>query len=266
MNLESLIIKLKPVMRRAGEEIMDIYRVGAKPNFKEDGSPVTLADKRSEEIILKALKRLLPEIPVISEEDPKSHTLDVHSKYFLVDPLDGTKGFLDFDGRGSFTVNIGLISNGDPLLGLIYVPVTKQMFFGISKSGSYIEEKEGFIKPIKVRVSDWDGAIAVASEKHRSQKTDQWLKNKNITDVVSASSSMKFCSLAKGEADVYPRFGPTMEWDTAAGHAILLGAGGFVTLGDGKTVLRYGKKNYRNGDFIAWGGLSPQTCFQTNAS
>ena len=255
LNLDFIITQLKPVMRKAGHEIMKIYKVGVQPHFKEDGSPVTLADKRSEEILVTALRDIAPKTPIISEENPDSHTLAVNQEYFLVDPLDVTKGFLDFNGEGNFTVNIGLISDGKPLLGLIYVPVTEQMFFGISNRGSYMQEKTGATTAIGVKSFDVKRIIAVASQKHRSKRTDKWLAEKKITQIIQVSSSMKFCSVAKGDADVYPRFAPTMEWDTAAGHAILLGSGGRVTLGDGTTDLRYGKKNYKNGDFIAWGGL-----------
>ena len=242
-------------MRKAGMAIMDIYGEGINPDYKEDGSPVTLADRRSEEILVTGLRKIAPKIPIISEENAESHKLKDNREYFLVDPLDGTKEFLEFDGKGNFTVNIGLISNGEPIMGIIYAPVRAEMFFGISSFGSFIEEESAQAQSIKVRTDRRGPTIAVASKKHSSYRTSAWLSKKSITKIISASSSIKFCSVAKGDADVYPRFAPTMEWDTAAGHAILLGAGGLVTLSDEKTILRYGKNNYRNGDFIAWGGV-----------
>ena len=243
-------------MRRAGEAIIEVYKSSKNEiETKGDGSPVTIADKRSENILIKALLKIAPDIPIISEENPFSHLTKPSQIYFLVDPLDGTKEFLDINGSGDFTVNIGLILNGKPMLGLIYAPVSEQLFYGLSSSRSYIEKQVGSINPIRIRKTNGERSIAVASKKHRSEETNDWLLKKNISDIISVSSSIKFCSVAKGDADVYPRFAPTMEWDTAAGHAILLGAGGSVTLDDGVTPLLYGKKDYRNGNFIAWGGM-----------
>ena len=243
-------------MRRAGEAIIEVYKSSKKEiETKGDGSPVTIADKRSEKILIKALLEIAPDIPIISEENASSHLRKPSQIYFLVDPLDGTKEFLDINGSGDFTVNIGLILNGKPILGLIYAPVSEQLFYGLSSSRSYIEKQVGSINPIRIRKTNGERSIAVASKKHRSEETNDWLLKKNISDIISVSSSIKFCSVAKGDADVYPRFAPTMEWDTAAGHAILLGAGGSVTLDDGVTPLLYGKKDYRNGNFIAWGGM-----------
>ena len=242
-------------MLEAGEAIMKIYRAGIEAEYKEDGSPVTKADRHSEEILLSGINQFAPGVPIISEENLESHKIKPDDYFFLVDPLDGTKEFLDFNGAGNFTVNIGLIFNGQPIMGLIYVPVTKKLFLGISTRGSYVEDEVGNIKRMmtNTKFNSSSEIIAVASKKHRSKSTDDWLLKNKITEIISASSSIKFCSIANGEADVYPRFGPTMEWDTAAGHAILLGAGGYVTLGDEKTILSYGKTEYRNSDFIAWG-------------
>ena len=255
-NLEFLVSTLKPVMRRAGKAIIEVYKTSKNEiETKGDGSPVTIADKRSEKILIKALLKIAPDIPIISEENSSSHLIKPSQIYFLVDPLDGTKEFLDIHGSGDFTVNIGLILNGKPILGLIYAPVSEQLFYGLSSSGSYIEKQGGSINPIRIRKTNSERSIAVASKKHQSEETNDWLLKNNISDIISVSSSIKFCSVAKGDADVYPRFAPTMEWDTAAGHAILLGAGGSVTLDDGVTPLLYGKKDYRNGNFIAWGGM-----------
>jgi len=252
LNLEKLIFNLKPVVFEAGDAIMKIYKNGAKAEYKEDGSPVTIADRLSEEIILKSLNSIAPNIPIVSEENSISHKKVFSDEYFLVDPLDGTKEFLDFSGFGEFTVNIGLISKNRPIMGIIYSPNSEQLYYGISTEGSFSENKNGKILNLKAKKNETDEIIAIASKNHLSLKTETWLADRKIKNIISASSSIKFCAIAKGDADVYPRFSPTMEWDTAAGDAILTGAGGRVTLGDSDKLLFYGKPNYRNLDFIAW--------------
>ena len=253
INYPFLLKELQIAARDAGNEIMKIYASSIEASYKEDGSPVTLADKAAEYIILKKLKDIAPDILIISEESSMSHKLQSASQFFLIDPLDGTKEFLKKDGLGSFTVNIGLIENGIPTLGIVYAPALNRMFFASSSSGSF-EESNNLIRPIKVRALPPSGAVAVASISHRDELTEAWLKDHKIKNTTSIGSSLKFCLVACGEADVYPRFGPTMEWDTAAGDAVLRWAGGSVTLPD-NSLFNYGKPNYRNGSFIACGSF-----------
>ena len=169
------------------------------------------------------------------------------SVFFLVDPLDGTKEFLKCDGKGAFTVNIALIENKEPTLGIVYAPALGRMFFGSKGNGAFEGDRS-----ICARREIAGKKIAVASQSHRDAKTDAWLSKNNISETVSIGSSLKFGLLANGEADVYPRFSPTMEWDTAAGDAILRAAGGMVLNPDG-SPFTYGKTDYRNGAFIATG-------------
>lgn len=251
INYQSLLSALDPVVRAAGKAIMEVYKEGNKDGVEQkgDGSPVTKADKRAEEIILAGLKKHAPDIPVVSEENAASHSLAPPPCYFLVDPLDGTREFIRADGKGSFTVNIALIENAAPIFGIVFAPALDRMFSGIVGVGAL----EGG-NSIAIRAKPDTGAVAVASHSHRDAETDSWLEKNGISKTVSIGSSLKFCLLACGEADVYPRFGPTMEWDTAAGHAVLSAAGGRVEHPDG-AQFTYGKKEYRNGPFIAFGSL-----------
>ncbi len=248
---EEWIPHLENAAREAGTRIMEIHQQGAQAEFKNDGSPVTEADRAAEEVILSALNQMAPEIPVVSEENAESHHLDPPEIFFLVDPLDGTKEFLRPDGQGSFTVNIALIEKMEPVLGVIFAPALDRMFHGF-KGGGSVEKSPGREGPIRVRQLPESGSRAVASRSHRNEETNRWLEAHQIRETVSIGSSLKFCLVACGEADVYPRFGPTMEWDTAAGDAILRAAGGLTTNPDG-SVFRYGKAGYRNSSFIAYG-------------
>ncbi len=252
MSLLGLIDELIPCILKAGKKIMEIYNSDLSIKLKGDGSPVTQADKASEEVILAELKKLAPDILVISEENTLSHYKIATRKYFLVDPLDGTKEFLKKDGKGSFTVNIGLIENNIPKMGIVYAPALKQLFFGCKNFGAW-KITHGKKSRISVRDFKKNNITAVASASHRDTETDSWLKEHNVTKTKSIGSSLKFCLIASGQADVYPRFGPTMEWDTAAGDAILRAAGGSVTNPD-LSIFNYGKDLYKNGPFIAWGG------------
>jgi 3'(2'), 5'-bisphosphate nucleotidase len=252
MNKVDLIEKLIPCILQAGIKIMEIYDLVPKKTFKPDGSPVTEADKAAEKIILADLKRIVPDIPIVSEENPDSHSNTSTDKYFLVDPLDGTKEFLKQDGKGSFTVNIGLIENKIPVMGIIYAPALNRLFCGCNEYGAW-EVLNNTRKQLSVRIPESHNIIAVASISHKDQETADWLTKRNINNTISVGSSLKFCLVASGEADVYPRFGPTMEWDTAAGDAILRAAGGLVTNPDLSNLI-YGKPHYKNNHFIAWGG------------
>ena len=247
MDHQSLIKALAPVARQAGAAIMAIHSRGVIADTKGDGSPVTEADRAAETIILEALAKIAPDITIISEENTESHALAAPDRFFLVDPLDGTKEFLKVDGKGAFTVNIALVENGVPVAGVVYAPALDRMFAGSAESGAFEDES-----PITVRDIPSSGPVAVASASHRDETTNQWLADNDITETVSIGSSLKFCLLAAGEADIYPRFSPTMEWDTAAGDAVLRAAGGRVRKPDG-TAFLYGKPEYRNGAFVARG-------------
>jgi 3'(2'), 5'-bisphosphate nucleotidase len=245
LNYSNLIASLVPVARNAGEAIMDVYNDGFEHDIKSDGSPVTKADKAAEKIILDGLRSHAPDIAVVSEENPSSHDLQAPDIFFLVDPLDGTKEFLKRDGKGAFTVNIALIEHKTPTMGIVFAPALNRMFYGAQNLGVFENDKS-----IKASAVPIESRIAVASQSHRDENTDRWLDENNIQKTVSIGSSLKFALLACGEAHVYPRFSPTMEWDTAAGDAILRAAGGMMFNPDGKP-FEYGKANYLNGGFIA---------------
>jgi 3'(2'), 5'-bisphosphate nucleotidase len=233
--------------RAAGERIMEHYKGDNVVYEKQDASPVTDADHQANEMIVSALKKITPHILIVSEE---GHKPDVSgAEYFwLVDPLDGTKSFIK--GRGYFTVNIGLIQNcSNPVFGVIYDPAGKVMYYG-SSQGAF-REQDGVSTRIHARKAP-NPATAFISHSHINKPTEDYLLSKNIGERIPCASSIKFCFLAEGKGDIYPRFGPTMEWDTAAGHAILKAAGGDITLPGGETFL-YGKANFLNGNFIAFG-------------
>ncbi|MEO0327890.1 MAG: 3'(2'),5'-bisphosphate nucleotidase CysQ [Pseudomonadota bacterium] len=248
-KLTELMHSLLPCAKEAGEAIMHIHAGTVTAEIKGDGSPVTAADEAAEVIILDALKSKAPEIPIVSEENSESHAMKAPETFFLVDPLDGTKEFLKKDGKGAFTVNIALIKNSTPIMGIVYAPALERLFYGSIDDGAFENGRE-----ISIRSLPQTGPVAVASASHRDAETDQWLSNNKITDTVSIGSSLKFCLVASGEADVYPRFGPTMEWDTGAGDAVLRAAGGSVSNPDG-SLFKYAKPEYRNGPFIAKGQM-----------
>ncbi|PHS29351.1 MAG: 3'(2'),5'-bisphosphate nucleotidase [Robiginitomaculum sp.] len=251
-------------MLAAGRVILKVRADGSDHSIKGDGSPVTLADTRAEYILLKALQATVPDIPVVAEEAAEAgHIPKTAGAFFLVDPLDGTKEFIR--GGTDFTVNIGLIENGLPVFGLIYVPATGRFYEGEAGQGAWAadidcNQHDIFAdmdkSPIAVRTAVPQNLMAVASRSHRSRETNAWLEAHNVKETVAAGSSLKFCLLAEGKADVYPRHGPTMEWDTAAGHAILSASGGRVVNLDGSAFL-YGKADqqrpYLNPGFIAYG-------------
>lgn len=239
---------LKPAVLEAGAAILAIYETltPASVQTKADGSPLTQADLVANEILATALQANAPAIPIISEENPTNHDESAPPLFFLVDPLDGTREFIRADGRGAFTVNIGLIKNGSPVAGIVYAPALDQYFEGIVGEGASLNGE-----PISARIAPED-RVAVASLSHRDEATNVWLTEHKIGQTRSIGSSLKFGLLAMGEADVYPRFGPTMEWDTAAGDAVLRAAGGTVETPEGSTYA-YGKAGYKSGPFIAFG-------------
>jgi len=227
---------------------------------KADGSPITIADQAADDIICEGLARLLPGVPILSEESADSFVPREMETFILVDPLDGTKEFLSCNGE--FTVNIAIVVMGIPVTGVVLAPAIGRVWMGrVWHGGSQAEcmnlvpggpaAQGSHRRTISVndRVA---GLTAIASRSHRDAQTDAYLGRLPVTDVRSAGSSLKFCLIAEGAADIYPRFGPTMEWDTAAGHAVVLAAGGVVLKPDGQPFL-YAKadQDFRNGPFIA---------------
>jgi len=238
----------------AGEAITTIVARGFEVESKRDSSPVTEADHAAELIILAALARAAPGVPVIAEEEVAAGRIPAHDDtYFLVDPLDGTKEFVR--GGSDYTVNIGLIEKGTPTLGVVYAPATRRLHGGRVGSGAWVDEGQGRTR-IRTR-GRGEQMTAVASKSHLNEATVDYLREAvGMCDYVAVGSSLKFCILAEGKADIYPRASPTSEWDTAAGHAVLLAAGGLVDGPDG-SPLAYGKSAFLNRAFVATSGWKP---------
>jgi len=251
--------KLTTVMRRlaleAGDAIMQIYGLDDfDVKSKSDDSPVTAADEAADALISAGLRAEFPDVALVTEEQAASHSVQADT-FLIVDPLDGTKEFIN--RRGDFTVNIAYVENGIPTRGVVYAPAKDRMFYTLP-DGTAVEETEPLAKDatgpqVAIHVSNPDNAalLVVASKSHRDQATDDYIGKYAVKDSKSAGSSLKFCLVATGEADIYPRVGRTMEWDTAAGHAVLAGAGGRVVRFDDHTPLTYGKEGYANPFFIA---------------
>jgi 3'(2'), 5'-bisphosphate nucleotidase len=257
--LESLIY----TAQRAGGAIMAVYAGDFAVHAKADDSPVTAADEAAEKIILADLAAIAPRIPVVAEEAVSAGHVPAilgntaADRFFLVDPLDGTREFVA--RRDEFTVNVALIEAGQPLLGVVFAPARRELYWGdvrAGKAGCIDADPDGTMPSlgtaIAARPLPRDKLVAVASRSHRTPQTDAFLAHYPVGEFRSIGSSLKFCLLASGEADIYPRIGTTMEWDTAAGHAVLAAAGGSVT-GLGGEPFAYGKPGFRNGDFVAWG-------------
>jgi 3'(2'),5'-bisphosphate nucleotidase len=259
---DDLIEALLGVAVAAGRAALDIYRSGFTVTQKADQSPVTAADHAAEKIILAHLARIAPDVPVVAEEAVAAGSIpQVREEFFLVDPLDGTKEFIH--RRGEFTVNIALIRRRLPALGVVYAPVGGMLYAGnvgavraFRCSHPADAATSGPREPLRVRPVPAGGITAVVSRSHSTPETEAYLSHYTISQRVSVGSSLKFCLVAAGEADLYPRLGPTMEWDTAAGHAVLAAAGGHV-LAPGGESLAYGKPDFRNSFFIASGTLTP---------
>ncbi|HEX2590482.1 MAG TPA: 3'(2'),5'-bisphosphate nucleotidase CysQ [Rhizomicrobium sp.] len=259
-----MVRALAEIAYDAGKIILKHYNTEDEiaSRSKDDSSPVTLADEEAEKFILGRLKHLAPEIPIIAEEEAAAGRLSkIGNHFFLVDPLDGTKEFINKNGE--FTVNIAEILDGKPVRGVVYAPAIDRLFFGEALSGAFeIEAKPGGAPDfgeanrIQVRPTPAGGLTAVASRSHRDAATDEYLAAYKVKDFISAGSSLKFCLVAAGEADIYPRTGRTMEWDTGAGHAVLAAAGGTVTQLDGKPFI-YGKadEKFANPFFVAKGSV-----------
>ena len=242
----------------AGRAAYAIYRGDFEVQTKPDDSPVTAADHAAEQIILARLSQGAAGIPVVAEEQVAAGNVPPSAgTFFLVDPVDGTKEFIQ--KRGDFTVNIALVRDGVPQLGVVYAPARSRLFAGDAVKGDAFRSEQSpedaklaARTPIRTRQPAPNGVTVVASRSHRSPETDAWLARIKVAELVSVGSSLKFCLVAAGEADLYPRLGPTMEWDTAAGHAVLSAAGGDVVNLDG-SPFRYGKPGFRNPSFIATG-------------
>jgi 3'(2'), 5'-bisphosphate nucleotidase len=251
----------------AGREVMRVYHEGCAVDRKSDSTPVTEADRESEKIILAGLRAAFPDIPCVAEEEVAAGiaTPDLDGAFFLIDPLDGTKEFVN--RRTDFTVNIALVRNGVPEVGVVFAPCTGRFFSGRPGRAEAIELDGHYRitgrRPISARTGVAPLAV-VASRSHNTPETDAFIRGLGAAEIVSVGSSLKFCLVAAAEADVYPRFGRTMEWDTAAGDAVLRAAGGMTRTLDGKP-LAYGKRkqaddaDFANPHFIASGKVARST-------
>jgi 3'(2'), 5'-bisphosphate nucleotidase len=254
---ETLLAEVEAIAERAGEVILGFYDGPVATRAKSDASPVTAADEAAEAVILPALEPLLPGVPAVSEEAVAAGKIpDVHGpknpggRFWLVDPLDGTKEFISRNGE--FTVNIALIEHGRPILGVVHIPVLATTYAGIVPDLAR-KRHRGASRPIVARTPPSDGSIVLSSRSHGdTDALDSFLAAERVGGHRIAGSALKFCLVAEGIADIYPRLGRTMEWDTAAGHAIVVAAGGRVTQLDG-SELAYGKPGFDNPHFVARG-------------
>lgn len=254
-ELAALLPAVRTAAEQASAAILRHYEAGAEATQKADGSPVTAADNDADAIILAALRTLTPTIPVVTEEEVAAGRIpDISAgTFWLVDPLDGTKEFIKRNGE--FTVNIALIQGGEPALGVVMLPVDGTIY-AASGLGTAVRGGKGQTdEPIQVRAVPAVGLTVLTSRSHADDAAlEEFLTGRRVANRVAAGSSLKFCRVAEGVGDVYPRLGPTCEWDIAAGHAVLIGAGGSLTLMDGEP-FPYGKApTFRNPHFVAWGG------------
>lgn len=255
MEYEPMMTVMRRLAIEAGEKIMEIY---GGDDFdvrsKSDSSPVTEADEAADALISAGLRDAFPDIALVTEEQAATHSEQANT-FLIVDPLDGTKEFVE--RRGDFTVNIALVEDGVPTLGVVYAPAKGRLFLtvpgggAIEEGGPFDPETAGSTRPVGVRKPDQKALLVVASKSHRDQATDDYISKYNVADMRSAGSSLKFCLVATGEADIYPRLGRTMEWDTAAGDAVLRAAGGRMVRFEDHGPFEYGKPGFANGFFIA---------------
>jgi 3'(2'), 5'-bisphosphate nucleotidase len=267
MKLEEyrrLVEELLPAVLAAGRLEMSYFTAGVEVSTKEDTTPVTAADHEAEELLLAGLRDVAPGVPVVAEEEVAAgRTPATDDAFFLVDPLDGTRAFIRQSPE--FTINVGLVRDRVPVFGIIYAPALDALYATIgpkqavearvSPNAEGVRLRDLDLKPLTTRQPNANGLVAFASRSHAAQSTDEFLSQLPIAEKRKASSSLKFCLIARGEADLYARLGQTSEWDTAAGQAILTAAGGSVTTLDGRPLL-YGKKDagYANPHFVAWAG------------
>lgn len=255
MDMDELVAVMRRLALAGGDAIMEIY---GEDDFavdaKADDSPVTAADLAADEIISKGLRAAFPDVLLVTEEQAASHA-KAAARFLIVDPLDGTKEFVK--RRGDFTVNIALVEDGVPVRGVVYAPAKGRLFYtladgtSVEETGAFAPDAPGETAPIRVRTPDNAALRVVASKSHRDSATDDYLAKYAAEEIVSAGSSLKFCLVATGEADLYPRVGRTMEWDTAAGDAVLRGAGGRMVRYEDHAPFAYGKEGYANPFFIA---------------
>lgn len=255
MDHDRLVSTMRTLALRAGVRIMEIYERGEiEVDAKADDSPVTAADRAADALIAEGLRDAFPDLPLVTEEQADSHDVTAGT-FLIVDPLDGTKEFIN--RRGDFTVNIALVENGRPIRGVVWAPARARLFYtdadgrSVEETGSFDPDRPGQTTPIGVAPPTPGGLFVVASKSHRDPQTDAYISRYDVAVSKNAGSSLKFCLVATGEAHLYPRLGPTMEWDTAAGHALVTGAGGRVVRFDDHAELRYGKDGFRNPAFIA---------------
>ena len=248
----ALIAPVCAIARKAGDEILEIYGTDFTVRAKADASPVTDADEAAERIIIAELARITPDITIVSEEAAADKMPDAGSRSFwAVDPLDGTKEFVKRNDE--FTVNIALIADRRPVLGVIHAPALGLTYSAAGAGTAMCQEGDAPAQPIAARSAPGDGVVVISSRSHQTDaELERFLSDLKVKARVVCGSALKFCKVASGEADIYPRFGPCSEWDTAAGQAILEAAGGSVTTLDGGAFL-YGKPGFENPDFIARG-------------
>ena len=252
-HLRSLTLAATEIAERAGTLITELYENGLHVREKEDATPVTEADERAEELILSGLAELTPDIPAIGEETAAKGAADArrHETFWLVDPIDGTRGFIQ--GSGEFTTNIALIRDCRPVLGVVAAPALGRLYRASGPGTGEKRQDGGGWTPIAARRPPQAGVVVVSSRSHGDREAiEGLLRGQRVQEHRHVHSSLKFCLIAEGAADIYPRYGATSEWDTAAGHAVLEGAGGSVRTSDGKP-LEYGKADWLNPEFIARG-------------
>jgi len=249
---QQLLGPLLDVARSAAHEIMRVYATDFDVARKSDQSPLTVADLAAHRVIERDLRRITPDIPLLSEESAAVPYAERRrwERYWLVDPLDGTKEFVS--KNGDFTVNIALVERGEPLIGVVHIPVSGMSYYGCVGVGAFRRDQDGQVGVIKVRPLVPGPVRVVASRSHRGELMDGYLAKLGPHATVSRGSSLKFCLVAEGAADVYPRLGPTSEWDTAAGHALVLAAGGHVIAADGAALRYNSKESLLNPFFIAY--------------
>ncbi len=255
-DLQELVEPVKQLARQAGERILDIYQGDIAVEEKDDQSPLTAADLASHQCIVEGLTRLTPDIPIVSEESSEMPFAERSRwpQYWLVDPLDGTKEFISRNGE--FTVNIALIRGHKAVLGVVHVPVQDTDYFGCENAGAYVQHADSTPQPIRVSAFTPGRVRVVGSRSHRGSSLDRFLANLGEHELVPMGSSIKLCLVAEGKADVYPRLGPTCEWDTAAAQAIVESAGGQVVDTDGKPLLYNAKEEFLNPSFLVFGDAS----------
>jgi 3'(2'), 5'-bisphosphate nucleotidase len=251
MDLNQLLVEVTALAREAGRAILDVYASSFSVQEKEDHSPLTQADLRSEKLILAGLKRMTPEIPVLSEESAQAPYATRRSwgRLWVVDPLDGTKEFVQRNGE--FTVNIALVDNQRPVLGIVHAPVLERTYYACEGVGAFRSDASASGRTIRAAKRGAGPVRVVGSRSHRGSSLDAFLAGVGPHELVEVGSSLKLCLVADGQADVYPRLGPTSEWDTAAGQCVLEQAGGHVLKLDGEP-LEYNRENTLNPSFVGF--------------